>query len=61
MARPLHPRILARIRAGLIVGSDGAPDPRTIRLRWRILIHDRTARRAESRAALKSLPDGDAA
>lgn len=62
---PLDPRIRSKLRASLIVGPRGAPDERTRRIRWAILSCDRAARLAQAqtdaRAALKSLPDGDAA
>ncbi|MBN2759484.1 MAG: hypothetical protein JXQ79_03205 [Rhodobacteraceae bacterium] len=57
MTRPLHRCIRARVRLGLLVGPNGAPDPLTVRLRWSILRRDRAARIAE----LKQLPGGDAA
>lgn len=57
MKAPLHPRIRSRIRLGLLVGPDGAPDPFTVKLRWKLLRRDREAIRSE----LKNLPEGDAA
>lgn len=50
IAPPMHRRVLARIRLGLLVGPDGPPSLFTIRLRWHLLQRDRKARLAAQSA-----------
>jgi hypothetical protein len=58
---PLRPKALSAIRRSLVMGPEGPPGRLVLKIRWQALIHDRKARAARDRAALMSLPGGDAA